>query len=363
MLETYFIYNLMLLISVVFALISEYTKKHRNIFIFFSFFSLLFFCAIRYDVGYDYDNYVSSFKEIYFNLNNNVINKSFWEDSFYNHVCRFFSFTRKGYLLVFLFYATITLVFLYKVLIRKNILSLGLFFFICLNFLFISFDQMRQFSAITIFMYSTKYIERKELKNYIKYILLASIFHVSALSLIPFYLIAKLEIKIRLGLGMLLIAVYGYFSGTWEELREGFYSLIPYYNFYLEYSNALESATLNSIFGVLYLLIISLISMYFAQKKQNKVLYFTSTFGIIIYLFASNNLNIYRISNFFLVFLCVSIPLLIKEKKRSFNIYTIFFISTAFIMFQLNIKNSPRGTSPYKTIFSSDSKKEIFRID
>ena len=136
MLETYFIYNLMLLISVVFALISEYTKKHRNIFIFFSFFSLLFFCAIRYDVGYDYDNYVSSFKEIYFNLNNNVINKSFWEDSFYNHVCRFFSFTRKGYLLVFLFYATITLVFLYKVLIRKNILSLGLFFFICLNFLF-----------------------------------------------------------------------------------------------------------------------------------------------------------------------------------------------------------------------------------
>ena len=148
--------------------------------------------------------------------------------------------------------------------------------------------------------------------------------------------------------------------GVWEDLREQFYKQIPYYNFYLEFKEQLKSVKLNSNIGVAYLIVISVIPLWFLNKKKEHLFFYTTVLGIVIYLFASNNLNIYRVANYFLIFQCITIPLIIKKQKYFFSVFTLFFITTAFIIFQMNIINSPRGTSPYKTIFSNDAIKENF---
>jgi len=360
MLETYFIYNSALFLAVVFAWFAEKSYTYNKICIGLSFLVLFALSSLRFDVGYDYYNYVSSFKEMYYHTLNNIQTKKFFEYSLYDLTCFLFSFTRKGYIYVFSVYSFFTLFFIYKALLYKKILPLGLFFLISYNFLFISFDQIRQFLAISIFVYSVKFIEERSLKKYVLFIFIAALVHPSVLIVLPFYFIYNYIPKFEYWIGIILLFILGFYLGFWEGVREQFYNLVPYYKFYLAYKNQLISVKLNSNYGVVYLITITVISLWYLKENKEHLFFYATALGLILYLFASNNLNIYRVANYFLIFQCLSIPLIIKKQKKTLSLITCFFIVTAFIMFQMNIKNSPRGTSPYKTIFLFDGQNEMF---
>ena len=355
---SFFVYNSVLLLSVLFAYLGSNLKANKKTYIFFSFILLFSVSALRFDVGYDYDNYARAFKKIY---SSNVVNV-YAKDSYglYDFICQLFGFSKKGYIYVFALYSFFTLFFIYKTLIYRNILPLGLFFLICLNFLFISYDQIRQFLSISIFVYSVKFIEKKEFKNYLVYILIATVIHSSALIVLPFYFFRDVRSRFMTSLAVVIVFVIGFYMGTWEGLREQFYAQIPFYSFYLESQESLKSVKLNSNIGVAYLLVISVLSLWFLNKNKEHLFFYTTVLGVVIYLFASNNLNIYRAANYFLIFQCVSIPLIIKRQKQLFSGITLFFITTAFVMFQMNIINSPRGTTPYQTILSNHGMNENF---
>jgi len=70
-----------------------------------------------------------------------------------------------------------------------------LFLFIVLGFYFSTFNGIRQWIAIAVFMYSFKYIKQKELLKYLICIIVASLFHITAILLLPAYFLFKLNIK------------------------------------------------------------------------------------------------------------------------------------------------------------------------
>jgi hypothetical protein len=359
---TFFIYNLILLISVFFAWISENTKHYEKLFITFSFFTILIISCLRFDIGYDYDHYAHTFKEVYYNTiyNTDILNRI----SLYYWICRLFSFSSKGYIFVIGIYSFFTLYFLFNALTYRKILSGGIFIFVTYNMLFVSFDQIRQTLAIVIFIYSIKYVEQKKLKSYLFYMLLACTVHLSAIAVLPFYFINKLEKpKLRIWAVIIPIFIFGYYSGLWEAIREAFFKIIPYYNFYAQYQNQLNSAKLNSNIGVAYLVVVSLLLLWLLKKHNKPIFFYTTAFGLIFYLFASNNLNLWRFANYFLFYQAISIPVVIQQNKNIFSLIRIFFVFTALIIFQMNIMNSPRGTSPYQSILSKNFKKEIFKHD
>lgn len=359
--ESYLAYNLALLFGVGFAWLSQKVNRYNNLFIVMSFFSIFMLSFLRFDVGYDYDNYVSSFKSVYNGSYEST--NGFLKYSSYYWICKIFSFTKKGYILVFGFYSFFTLFFLFKALLNRGVLCVGVFIFITYNFLFISYDQIRQVLAISMFVYSIQFIEDGKFKKFIVTILLASIIHVSALAVIPFFFVRNVKPKLVIWSIIVLLFVIGYYSGLWESLREKFFELVPYYNFYANYQNQLTSAKLNSNIGVAFLILVSFILMFYLRKTGENILFYTTVFGIIIYLFASNNLNIWRFANYFLFMQCISIPIILKQWKSPYAIWRAFFIVTGCILFQMYILNSPRGTTPYRTIFSDRAKKELFNND
>nr|WP_319512546.1 EpsG family protein [uncultured Draconibacterium sp.] len=363
MLESLLIYNIAGCFAVVLALLSQKAKHFNHVFLISSFMVLFLVSALRFDIGYDYDNYVNSFKQIYNQQQNNII-PNYEYFSLYKFVCKIFSFSPNGYVFVIATYTFLTLFFLYKVLIHYKILAVGLFIYLCYNMLFITYDQIRQGLAISIFLFSSIYIEKRRFWPFFITIIAATLVHLSALFLLPAYLI-KSRKKVNLILWYIIILLFtiGYYTHLWEDMRQTIFKLIPYYNFYLDYQNQLNSATLNSNIGVAYLVLSNIIILYYLRKYNYYQLFYFTAIGVILYLFASNNLNIWRFANYFLFFQSISIGLIVKKTKVLHSFAPLYFIITAFIMFQMNIKNSSRGTTPYKSIFSRDYINQRYEPD
>ncbi len=352
MFETFIIYNYVLLFGVLFAWLSERTDQLKNTFLFLSFIVIFSISFLRFNVGHDYYNYVISFKNIY-----NQSGFSFTDKYTYKLICKIFSFSPRGYILVFGFYSLVTLLFLFKTLLSRNILSLGLFIFICYNYLFTSFDQIRQTAAVAVFLYSIEYIEKRNFPRFLLTLLIAGFFHFSALFLIPFYFLSRVKIKFQVWIILILIFIIGYFTGFWESLRLKFFNLIPVYSFYAEMEDQLVSKELGTGLGFIYLIIIIILILWHLKDADNPVLYTLTGFGIIVFLFSAGNLNLDRFANYFLMSQCISIPLILKKVNN--QILTYFILISAFLMFQVYIIQSPRGTSPYQSVFSRNYKKEI----
>lgn len=353
MFETYLVYNFVLVFSVLFAWLSEKSVNLRKLLLTASFSVLYLTSVLRFNIGHDYWNYVLSFKEIYNNEEIELLDKLS-----FGLVCKAFSFSPRGYLFVFAFYSFFTLFFLFKTLIKRNILPMGIFIFICYNYFFTSLDQIRQTAAIFIFIYSIQFIEEKQFKNFLFSIILASLFHFSAIFLLPFYFLNTKKINIWILFLMIIIFTAGYFSGLWENLRIRFIRFIPIYNYFADIAKQLESQSLGTGLGFIYLLVINLIIIFNLRHDEKSVLYHMSAIGVLFFLFSAGNLNIDRFANYFLMAQTISIPYIIRKSQS--DILRVFILLTAFFMLQLYISTSPRGTSPYQSIFSNNYRDEIF---
>ena len=105
------------------------------------------------------------------------------------------SFTHNYFWLLFL--SAFFIVYSYLRLIKTYSISYlsSVIIYITLGFYTFLFNGLRQALAIAITTYSIKYLLEKKLLPYVIICLLASIFHISALIMIPFYFLLNLNLK------------------------------------------------------------------------------------------------------------------------------------------------------------------------
>lgn len=101
---------------------------------------------------------------------------------------------------VFMITHVLLIYFFWKTLRHYSIdLRWSIFIFVFGCFFNSSLNIMRQFIAISIFLYSTKYIEEKNLKKYLISIACAFMFHKTAIIYLPLYFINKISVKKIMG--------------------------------------------------------------------------------------------------------------------------------------------------------------------
>lgn len=84
-----------------------------------------------------------------------------------------------------------------------------MFFFVITNGLFIwTLNGLRQSIAIMIFFYAIRFIIEKDLLRYTFWISIASLFHTSALILLPFYFITKIKFNQNLFMLLYIISIF-----------------------------------------------------------------------------------------------------------------------------------------------------------
>ncbi len=325
--------------------------------IFLSYLILFFFLALRYDIGYDYSSYVYSIKAIIREFRSDSIPFYNWGDSepLFSFLSFIFMEFPYPHAYVIGTYALIWTIFIYKTFDYYNNHSLGILIIFIIGFVFVEMDQMRQGTAIAVFLYSIRFIKESDFKKYLLCILFATIIHYSALILIIFYFANKYKPKKKL-YAIIIILLFMFFNSNlstqWYEFIVtkyiSHYSLFDY-----KTAKALEQFdTINYRIRTAYYCLIWIIIIYTLPEKDRGLVNILFI-GVVIFIISSGAMNIRRMANYLTFTMSISIPIIIKNKRFKLIIGVLVFGLFLFFIRDM-IVGKHQGCIPYESIFSED---------
>lgn len=319
--------------------------------------------GFRYQVGVDWENY----KEVFIHIKNNpsiqFLDQTDEPGFFY--INKIIAGLGLGYQWMFFTVAFISWMFLFKS-VPKNILPFFIFFLFADEYFFWSMNGVRQFVAIGIFLFSIHFIINRNFWYYLISILFASLFHYSALLLIPVYFIPFSRLYNQKF--WFFVFIISFFFSKSHFLVEGlkqfliylteFIPIIHSYVLYVE-TELFEARELQgSGLGVVFKVLITLFILYFSKGivrkyPQTKIFFVLFFVGAII-----NNLFftfqiIGRVNVYFLIIRNILLAIIIFEiLKGKYSKYVAVGIMTLyFLLFLVSIYNSSNQCSPYLFVF------------
>lgn len=163
--------------------------------------------ALRIYTGNDYQTYISHFHDIY--RGNYVVT----ERGFNLIVTAVYTFFQEErYLVIFALFAFLTVGVFLKALYDQSVdFSMSFFLFMMLGTYFQTYNTVRYYFALAIVLYSMRYVLRKQYISFLITILIASLFHKTALIVIPLYLLAAVRWKWQQLMLAGILAVSGLF--------------------------------------------------------------------------------------------------------------------------------------------------------
>ena len=186
--------------------------------------------------------------------------------------------------------------------------------FLALAYFEFSLSGLRQTLALSLTMLSYFGIKKKDWKMFVLLVLLASLFHKSALIFLIAYPVAHL----KLGKGHLFIAIIiiAFFLVGKSYIRD----LLQKYLIDTQYESYIESTVNLSFSGFIIQGSIFLFSFYYYSRvikkyKNANILYNLSFIGLMFQLFSSMIAEIFRISMYFSIFNILLIPLAISVEE------------------------------------------------
>lgn len=155
------------------------------------FWILFLMMALRFDIGNDYRQYTQTAHEAY--VGGYVVT-----EAGFNWLVRLLYWLAGGeyYELLFAVFAFATLLFFLKAFARQSAsFSQTFFLFMTLGLYFQTFNTVRYYLALSIALFSMKYVLEKDSLKFVFWIGIAALFHKSVLLVLPVYWIASFAWK------------------------------------------------------------------------------------------------------------------------------------------------------------------------
>lgn len=343
-----------ILLMIIVLSFSEY-KRFSSLFIFISIFTM---SALRYDVGWDYSEYVGLIES-----GVDKVNSSRMEPL--SKVLLSLGAYLKFYPIVFIFYSFLTLFVVHKMISRFSAShSISWLVYFCMPLFFLaSLSTIRQSLSMALVFYSFMYLFNNKIEKYILVVIIASLFHYSALIGILLLLLYKWPFNL---LWNYLIIASSFFL---DKFVRSLLSILitgsdaissRYVAFYLD-ADLPSNTKLQYIYYAF-----SLINLLFFKKlisinANNRFYIAISSFGILVYnVFSFEPVTASRLSAFFLmfwVFIISDYPKLFEIESRQVIRFSIYFILLLMFVLYMNIyvaafesgRNEKISFIPYKT--------------
>jgi len=165
---------------------------YQKFFLFLSWLVLFLVSALRWYVGTDYSGtYMGNF----YTIANGA--PPYWDKGFYwlNKVIIYFT---KDYAWLFAVTSLIITAIVFLAIKQYSVnIPISILMFVIGGFYFTSFNIIRQWITIAIFLYSLRFIEQKKIIKYMVCVLIAATFHLSALVYLPIYFIGAVKINFK----------------------------------------------------------------------------------------------------------------------------------------------------------------------
>lgn len=361
-LSTFIIYNGVLLLC---PLLCCLGKKG----IWFAYLIIALFSVVRYDIGADYENYAYMIDQLKAGLNNGYSFGYIWlvfeKEPAMIFLTKLFSWSEYPYIWVVGLISILNTTLLYKVLERYQIHAWGIFLYLVTFILFQSWDWVRQSVAMHVFLYSLCYIESRNFLKYSLWVLFASMFHYSALCLLPFYFIYSIRIRpimvLALSIGLFVLAELGVFNNV-KVLLE--FIMAMYNDFYVGTQHTSAGAntyhSITYIFTMIWYIFIIGMSL---KAENHLVLFFFA--GVVLYAIAGGNLLLIRMAYYFLGLQLLLLPLALREFEGGVlaKMLVMGMLAVQLLVFnKVYIGANFRGCTPYETIFSKNCHFKQYRF-
>lgn len=331
-----------------------YNKSVEQVFLFIIFFMLFVVSAIRNYVGTDYGVYLNYYRGI----GNRIYSGDGMEIGYF-YLNKITKYLFGGEYTIFIV-TSLIIIWMFYITVKKFSVDplLSVILFICIGLYLGSFNIIRQSIAIAFILYSYKYSETKF--KWMIPILIASLFHTTALLVIPFYAIAKMDLQkkhylILISLGILLYVGYEKTVVYLTNLMEGF----AHYN-----DSVFVTQGANPIRAVISISILVFCFTAYKDIMKDKKMKFAFTmlvFANIFTLFMLKGKIFARVVGYFDVFQILIIPYVIKNmEKYKMKKYSIF-VTTAIICFSslyfyYSIRTNQGNVIPYKTYINEKNR-------
>jgi hypothetical protein len=340
--------------DIIVVYISSLSKsKESDYWLRYSFILIFLFLAFRYDFGNDYKNYLE-----YFNTFEYIDLNSRWELG-WQLLC--FLFKPLGFFVMTAFLAGINCFIYYRFI--KDYVSpayywLAVFIYVFNpGFMLLHSSAMRQSVAIAIFLFSLGYLYKKQIVRYVLCVLLASMFHSSAIILLPLYILFVIDWQISKIKAIIIFIIFVLFLISIQIFAPYLGEFIgTYFERYKDYQGGAE---LSSGLGFLYYIIIFIFVLIYSrfQKNHNELLfkiaivsYYVIPLGFLIQLIG-------RVGMYMEPVMMAVIPIIfvcIKDKNVKSMFITSYIFMTLYsfyIFFNSEVWRDAFGI--YHTIFSA----------
>ncbi len=242
----------------------------------------------------------------------------------------------------------------------SNSFLLSMFIFLFSGFYNNSLNMMRQSIAIALFIFGIRFIIKRKFIQYITIIIIASLFHSTAILLLPVYFLYNKHISNKLFMTV-AIAILA-FSSLFRQLAFWVSTKMMIYSEYFVNSKYSTRPILWSyvLFNLIVILILYSVSKYAILENNQKIqvsFYFkTQVLLELCFLLAPTIPNSYRLSFYFLPLQGLLTPLILtKLNNRQLKVIVLIVLVLLYISFftWTYILQNGAGTNPYQTIFQS----------
>lgn len=307
--------------------------------------------ALRYGFGADYHGtYRNVFNAVLYNWDTYLKNAKV--ESGFILICHIVKNFTHDYVWLLFISAIITMYILTKAILEnsENYVISILFVFITAMY-FDMTNLVRQCIALSIFMYAIKYINKREIKKYILCIIIAMMFHISILFLMPVYFLYDFNVKNSYKILIPVITLF--FSTFIGKILTYILLKIPKY---APYARKINVGSTDIILVLLFCIVYLLALFYSANSKGIEDFYVNMLMVAVTIGLASLSIPfLHRFLIYFKLLFIFYNPILFKNltnKKWGFLIK--IFVIVLFVLYTVYVVyiGDWYGANPYRNIFS-----------
>lgn len=308
--------------------------------------------SLRLNVGNDYLNYVELMHlaysrayvptEVGFNVLARVI----------YFLCGF-----ENYVLIFAIFAFATIYFFMKAMYEQSKwFTMSIVMFMLLGYYFQSLSTVRYYLALSIALYSVKYVINRDWPRFVLVTLMGSLFHKSLLLVLLLYIVAQLNWKRWMYVGLGILGVSCLF------LKDYYLKIvIMLYPSYKD-TEYLEGGT--SIVNIVRCVAILALSLWLYKdairdSRRNRFYFICNIMALVLYVFGSFIPVISRVGYYMTVTHLLFVPSLIMEikddtRKKALTACTIIACVMYFALYMRGAANDGIRILPYQTFLFHD---------
>lgn len=328
---------------------------------------IFLFLALRYNYGNDYSSYIELFDEISAQ-GQLVYNADEWHvEAGWFELNRLFSdigfFPMVMCLAFFNCYAFGRFV---KRFVPRNYYWVAIFIYCFVpDNLLIQASAMRQGVAISLCLISIEFLLEKEFIKYVFIVLFASLFHTSAMVLIPFGFVGALNFSIKRSLIPLFIGLYIalfffadlFISFVLDSFAFGGFFLFERYLYYD--TKGVVGTGAGLVFQGIYLA--TLLYFHDNQNKDGRLIFRLVIIGLYILPFSTSVMMISRLTFYFFVASVAAVPLILVAVNNNIIRRGFVFLYAVFVFYSyISFFESPvwgKSFGEYHTIFSESARR------